>query len=127
MTADKFRKKPVVIEAMQWDGTPEDATDIIDWVLANGGTASYDPAFVNRGGEDVSQQLRVTTLDSVARLFPGDWMMRGTVGEFYPCKPDVFAESYEPIRDTPVGELTDEGLNRLMQDVTGSPVKRDGQ
>lgn len=38
----KYRKKPVVVEAMQWDGTAEGATSIVDWVLISGGSARYD-------------------------------------------------------------------------------------
>jgi hypothetical protein len=41
MTPKSFRKRPVVVEAMQWDGTPEGATPIIDWILACDGTARW--------------------------------------------------------------------------------------
>lgn len=122
MNARKFRKKPRVVEAMQWDGTVENATEIIDWVLAHGGTASYhdgnsDPAT----GEltDSIPHIAVKTLDSTARVFRWDWMMRGTVGEFYPCVPDVFLDAYEPVEDAQVPEMTDESVARLMTDVTG--------
>lgn len=125
MTAQKFRKKPLVIEAMQWDGTPEDASDILDWVLAHGGTARYHSTMLVDTSPTVPF-IAVDTLDATAKVFAGDWMMRGTVGEFYPCQSDVFNESYEHVRDTPVGEMSDEGLNRLMQDVTGSTVNHDG-
>ncbi|BDZ40801.1 hypothetical protein GCM10025865_01000 [Paraoerskovia sediminicola] len=71
-TPQKFRKKPVIIEAMQWDGTPEGATPIINWILETGER-------------------------SAMRATPGDWIIRGVQGEFYPCKPDIFEATYEVV------------------------------
>ena len=42
ITPNQYRKKPVTIEAMQWDGQLSTASAVIDWILTNGGTASYD-------------------------------------------------------------------------------------
>jgi hypothetical protein len=80
-----YRKKPVVIEAQRWDGTVSAATQIIDWVLANGGTARYhdDP------------YLSINTLEGTATASPGDWVIKGVAGEFYPCKPGIFEATYE--------------------------------
>jgi len=84
----QFRKRPVVIEAMQWDGTAIGATPIIDWVLTGDGTASYhdDPSIV------------IPTLEGMMVASPGDWVIRGVQGEFYPCKPDIFAATYEAVK-----------------------------
>ena len=81
----RFRKKPVVIEAVRFDGTPS-ASGIIDWVLAGGGTARYhdDPAIV------------IDTMEGSMRADDGDWIIRGVQGEFYPCKPSIFEATYEP-------------------------------
>ncbi len=91
MEAGRYRKKPVVIDAMRWDGGPEEATIVIDWVIEFEGTARYHEAT-----DDVSESIYVDTLDATAVLSPGDWMVRGVQGEFYPCKPDIFESTYEP-------------------------------
>lgn len=92
LSAAKFRKKPVVIEAMQWDGTASSAGPIIDWVLRNGGTIRY------RGPEDVpGSYLSVDTLEGTMYVDVGDWVIRGVQGEFYPCKPAIFAATYEAV------------------------------
>lgn len=95
MSAKKFREKP--IEAMQYDGTPETATPIIEWVLDNGGTARYicsDPDRCNKYAGDCPHWIGVRTLEGEMRAILGDWVIRGVQGEFYRCKPDVFAASY---------------------------------
>jgi hypothetical protein len=83
----RFRKKPVTVDAMHWDGYPVTATVIIDWMLANGGTARY---------HDGPSALSIDTLEGTMTAVPGDWVIRGVAGEFYPCREDVFAETYEP-------------------------------
>ena len=76
----KFRKKPVVIEAFQWTGQrpchwPEWATDVS---LLDG------------------RDLVVNTLEGRMSASLGDWIICGVKGEQYPCKPDIFAATYEP-------------------------------
>lgn len=82
--ADKYRKKPVVIEAMEWDGTATCATPIIDWILTGPLTASYHEHLLN-------------TLEGVMIASTGDFIIKGVNGEFYPCKPDIFAKTYEAV------------------------------
>jgi hypothetical protein len=86
----KYRKKPVLIEARQWDGAVLAATGIIDWVLANGGTARY------RNDAVTTPRIAIDTLEGTMYASPGDWIIQGVQGEFYPCKPDIFAATYEP-------------------------------
>lgn len=78
----KFRKKPVVIEAWQNDGSM-----MPDWV-----------ANACCGGEKIpgNGPLFVTTLEGVMEARPGDWLILGVKGEVYPCKPDIFAATYDP-------------------------------
>jgi hypothetical protein len=90
-----YRKKPVVIEAVQWDGTVSAAKATIDWILAHGGTASY---------HDHPSALSINTLEGTMTAMPGDWIIKGVQGEFYPCKPDIFAATYEPVADAPSDE-----------------------
>lgn len=92
----KYRKKPVVIEAMQWDGSAESATPIINWVLDSGGTARYHEHLLD--GEYIAHPdpfLKIDTLEGVMIASTGDWIIKGVQGEFYPCKPDIFAKTYE--------------------------------
>ena len=79
----KFRKKPVVIEAVQYDGT-------------------FPLAFLNsdervRYAGDDSGDIEIVTLEGVMRAHIGDWIIRGVNGEVYPCKPDIFSETHEAV------------------------------
>lgn len=94
MTA-QFRKKPVVIEAMQWDGTTAKATRVIDWVLANGGTARFHAEYTDNGGASLPAYVSIDTLEGSMAAVAGDWVIRGVKGEFYPCKPDIFSATYD--------------------------------
>ncbi len=91
MEAGRYRKKPVVIDAMRWDGGAEQATIIIDWILESEGTARYHES-VN----DVPEEIVIDTLEGTMRCQVGDWVIRGVQNEFYPCKPDIFEATYEP-------------------------------
>ncbi len=85
----KFRKKPVVVEAVQYTGTPESARAVID--LTRG---THTPASIERDGEDV-RRVSIATLEGAMWVSVGDWVIKGVAGECYPCKPDVFAPTYE--------------------------------
>lgn len=85
----KFRKKPVVIEAFQL--YPEDGKTrqlpprwLVDAMVAGTVTA----------GEDGSATIK--TLEGEMKADVGDWIIQGVKGELYPCKPDIFAATYEP-------------------------------
>lgn len=81
----RFRKKPVVIEAMQF--TDDNKNQVFNWVTCN----CY-PAWDANG----NPALKIQTLegDMIAQL--GDWVIKGVKGEFYPCKADIFEATYEP-------------------------------
>ena len=99
MTPQRYRKKPVEIEARQWDGTAEGAAPIIDWILTNGGTAAYtcsDPARCSEHNGDTPHWISISTLEGTMTVSPDDWVIRGTRGEFYPCKPGPFSDTFEP-------------------------------
>jgi hypothetical protein len=88
----KFRKKPVVIEARRWlPGDLASAGDVIGWIGVNSGQAEC----IRGLGE--STVLGIHTLEGVMEASPGDWIIQGVQGEFYPCKPDIFAETYERV------------------------------
>lgn len=85
----KYRKKPVVIDAMQLDGR---TVDVAKWLSSHGQTfqADTDPLDSQR------DSIRIPTLEGKMTASPGDWIIRGVKGEFYPCKPDIFDATYEP-------------------------------
>ena len=79
----KFRKKPVVIEAVQLPVTLAPA-----W-LADAVDAEDVRLFADGHAE-------VSTLEGIMRGDPGDWLIQGVKGEIYPCKPDIFTTTYDP-------------------------------
>lgn len=85
----QYRKKPVVIEAIKWPGfcAPKDA--FLNWCDEN----RFDDFEVITDGS-----LIVPTLEGGYIARPGDWIIKGDGGEFYPCKPEIFAETYEPVK-----------------------------
>jgi hypothetical protein len=96
----RFRKKPVEVDAMQWDGTALGATTVIDWILSNGSTASYicsNPELCAETDGDTPHVIQIRTLEGTMSADLGDWVIRGVKGEFYPCKPDIFEATYEPL------------------------------
>lgn len=85
----KFRKKPVIIEAMQFDGTHDSALAIRSWVGAGGGLMS--------AGGLANGSLRISTLEGEMTVSDGNWVIRGVKGEFYSCQDDIFRMTYEPV------------------------------
>lgn len=83
----KFRKKPVVIEAFRWTGGP-DQTEDPEWLSE--AIRKGDVAFTKT-------TVLINTLEGVMTANSGDWIIRGVKGEVYPCKPDIFAATYEPV------------------------------
>ncbi|ROZ49407.1 hypothetical protein EEB13_05655 [Rhodococcus sp. WS3] len=99
MTAQTFRKKPVEIQAMQWDGTAEGATPIVEWIVTQGGNAAHDRIAVSgsRFNTQYDEKIYINTLEGPITASPNDWVIRGVQGEFYPCKPDIFTQTYDTV------------------------------
>ncbi len=83
----KFRKKPVVIEAVQFDRNMTEVCNFIGGV--NG------EQYVARPPDAIG----IVTLEGTMWASRRDWIIKGVQGEFYPCKPDIFAETYEPVEE----------------------------
>jgi hypothetical protein len=99
----RYRKKPVVVDAIQWTGS--NVAELSTWA------ANVDHQGKKRRGERLSINvelpidvvslgdgrfdLEIRTLEGVIKATHGDWIICGVNGEFYPCKPDIFAKSYE--------------------------------
>ena len=96
--AQKYCKKPVTIEAMQWDGTATGATAIIDWVLEHDVSAIYWAPREWELGID-TPYIQIDTLEGYILASPGDYVIKGVQGKFYPCRPDIFAKTYEAVAE----------------------------
>lgn len=85
----KFRKKPVIIDAIQFksDG-PDNHYDVMEFM------GCTNDVFDNT---TTPRSVIIRTLEGDMRAASGDWIIRGVKGEFYPCKPDIFAATYEAL------------------------------
>ena len=103
----KYRKKPVVVEAMQlrWDNWSE----MCDFAGV-GRLADGKPSGV-MDGEEIGMQIptleigmQIPTLEGVMLARQDDWIIRGVNGELYPCKPDIFEQTYERVESDEIQE-----------------------
>lgn len=109
----KYRKKPVVVEAHRWfknGDHPEDKCESVvvglDVFLSEGRVVRYFRR-PDVPGEKICQHCGVQmhdhgwidTTEGDSVVCPGDWIITGTAGELYPCKPGIFAAVYEPVED----------------------------
>ena len=85
----KFRKRPVVIEAVKWDGTNGVFNELAGMGMPY---ADYETH-----ADGTYENLRIKTLEGPLRASIGDWIIKGVKGEFYPCKPDIFEAIYEAV------------------------------
>lgn len=81
----KFRKKPVVVEAVRWDGTPEAMNAVRE---LDTGTRTVD---------FTAEHVFIMTLEGQMTASLNDWIIKGVSGELYPCKPDIFDATYERV------------------------------
>lgn len=86
----KYRKKPVVIEAIQWNGIN---LEELKWFMKE--------KFKGTSVSETTFELQIPTLEGTMSASLGDYIIRGVKGEFYPCKPDIFEATYEPVEDEP--------------------------
>jgi hypothetical protein len=94
----KFRKKPVVIEAVRW--APSDTGMKRDEEREFFGFMRADPQPDWRTeGLGAKCTVILATLEGEMTVSPGDWIIRGVQGEVYPCKPDIFDATYEQVDD----------------------------
>ncbi len=84
----RFRKKPVIVDAWVWDET-KSLFNII------GCTSGSSSGHTKRPDEMTS--LRIHTLEGSMSVDKGDYIIKGVKGEYYPCKPDIFAMTYESV------------------------------
>lgn len=102
----KFRKKPVVIEAMRLQGATAEWHAVYLWVEKNT-LGSFEPLSRIEGREPWPEsgvsidprdgRMIIATLEGGHWANPGDWIIRGVAGEFYPCRDDIFDATYEAV------------------------------
>lgn len=85
----RFRKKPVEVEVVRWIGT--NVEEILDFVGRRDepGSRAYHHA--------TTESICIPTLEGPMWASRGDWIIRGVQGEVYPCKPDIFAATYDEV------------------------------
>lgn len=93
---ERFRKKQVEVEALRYTG--DNADEIARWA---GWMTVHVPDDAYRIGD---KAIIVRTLNGEVRVFPGEWVIKGAEGEFYPCKPDIFDATYEPVEESDDGD-----------------------
>jgi hypothetical protein len=84
----RFRKKPVVIEAIQWTGY--NIMDVMTFM------APVEPVHMS-GFANSDEIIGIDTLEGRMTAKRGDWIIKGVKGEFYPCKDDIFRATYDPV------------------------------
>lgn len=95
----KYRKKPVIIEAIRWDGT-----NLVECIRFMGQDVNLNDRMESDKFDDYRETvhregLKIYTLEGVMTVSVGDYIIKGISGEFYPCKPDIFAATYEKVED----------------------------
>ena len=106
----KYRKKPVVIDATQWfvnGDHPEDACERLSGAQLSEGKIVRRFRHPSMNGNKRCQHCDymmldhgwIDTLEGGHTVCPGDWVITGIKGERYPCKPDIFEQTYEAVED----------------------------
>lgn len=94
----KYRKKPVVVEAMQWDGSNYSTHEIITFMgqKINNDFITQEK-FYDYCNIAMRDGIKIETLEGTMTASVGDFIIKGVSGEFYPCKPDIFEKTYEKV------------------------------
>jgi hypothetical protein len=90
----KYRKKPVVIEAYQWDNQKTNVQDWPDWLVEALNTRSGEAGCLY----NTPSGWKISTLEGHMEVSSDDFIIRGVQGELYPCKPDIFDATYERVK-----------------------------
>ena len=83
----KYRKRPVVIEAIKWEATKQSFDEIVKFGIR------WNP------GDMGSDSFYIQTLGVEMKVTKGDYIIKDEIGEFYPCKPDIFKKTYEKVEE----------------------------
>ncbi len=108
----KYRKKPIVIEAVQWTGSNE--KECMEFC-----PSIYQETYKADGF------LTIPTLEGKMACATGDFIIRGVKGEFYPCKPDIFEATYEQIPEPPTENEATLPPWTVKPELGGAPIRPD--
>ncbi len=113
----QFRKRPVVVEAIQWTGRNQTAvTDFCSDLVRLNSSGTMHLGFEGRSVvEPQNNKVLIRTLEGVMEASAGDWIIRGVKGEYYPCKPDIFAATYAAV---PTDDERSQAVARLASFVS---------
>lgn len=95
----RYRKKPIEIEAVQFTGNNLEEIAKFMGVPVAGLQTSVDAVLRTDGDYRVNQHIHIPTLEGTMTANYGDWIIKGIKGEFYPCKSDIFKETYEEVKE----------------------------
>lgn len=87
----KYRKKPVIIEAIQFEDNSDRIIEIHEFMGGDTIRVNYE--------DKNNPYLKIETLEGIMKASVGDYIIKGVNGEFYPCKPDIFEKTYERVAD----------------------------
>lgn len=115
----KYKKKPVIIDAIQWTGG--NIVEIADFAK---GFAKFDEIRQGDAKNKIPPQydLSIQTLEGTMQASRGDYIIKGVNGEFYPCKPDIFEKTYEKADSSSAMDFGD-AIEVLKQ---GGAIRRSG-
>lgn len=85
----KYRKKPVIIEAIQFEDNSDRIIEIHEFMGGDTIRVNYE--------DKNNPYLKIETLEGIMKASVGDYIIKGVNGEFYPCKPDIFEKTYERV------------------------------
>ena len=92
----KYRKRPIIVEAIQYTG--QNGREVADFM---GCQAPYI----------TNNNLIIGTLEGIMTAIPSDWIIRGIKGEYYACKEDIFKDSYEIVDESLVSNVPHKSIN----------------
>lgn len=108
----KYKKKPVVIEAIKWNG--DKISEVTDWI-----SKALDKGVIMRFGNEV----KILTLEGIMTASSGDYIIKGINGEIYPCKPDIFDKTYDIVKEDTDSICFGDAIEVLKQ---GGAIRRKG-
>lgn len=96
----RYRKKPVTVDAFQYDG------DLIrsngEWICPDWAKEAFQSGVLYYDSPNCDEpptELYIATLEGIHHVSVGDYIIRGVAGELYPCKPDIFEQTYEVVEE----------------------------
>ena len=121
----KYQKKPVVIEAVQYTGGEQNTVALIDWIKGVDSSTVYHLVAPQIMREvEAAGGISIKTIEGTMIAQQGDWIIKGIKGEFYPCKPDIFAATYDSVAETSTDTFSFSRALELLKH--GARVSRKG-